>query len=95
MMEEALKSSVWVTSPEYSGWLLKKGFYWRKAWRKKWVAISGAELAYADNDPSDKGSNQKVKKCPITSAMVLVSDDIEGDPNGFAVHINDGKSPTW
>ena len=47
-MEEALKSSVWVISPEYSGWLHKKGFHWRKLWKKRWIAISGAELAYAD-----------------------------------------------
>jgi hypothetical protein len=22
-------------------------------------------------------------------------DDIDGNPNGFAIHINDGKSPVW
>jgi hypothetical protein len=26
-MDVALQSSVWVTSPEFSGWLIKKGFY--------------------------------------------------------------------
>ena len=29
-MDVALQSSVWVTSPEFSGWLLKRGFHVRK-----------------------------------------------------------------
>ena len=93
-MEEALKSSVWVTSPEYSGWLMKKGFHWRKLWKKRWVAISGAELAYADHEPT---ANDKVlvNRSPITASMVIDREDIDGNPNGFAVHINDGKSPVW
>jgi serine/threonine protein kinase len=96
-MEEALRTSVWLTSPEYSGWLMKRGFHWRKLWKKRWVAISGAELAYADSEPnpSDPGSKVVVKKCPITSAMIIDREDIDGNPNGFAVHINDGKSPPW
>jgi hypothetical protein len=28
-MDIALQSSVWVTSPEFSGWLLKRGFHVR------------------------------------------------------------------
>lgn len=31
----------------------------------------------------------------ITSATVIDRDDIDGHPHGFAIHVNDGVSPTW
>ena len=34
-METALENSVWVTSPEFAGWLVKRGFRWRKLWTKR------------------------------------------------------------
>ena len=47
------------------------------------------EIAYAEREPSPK-DKVEVKRCPITSNMVIDRDDIEGDPKGFAIHINDG-----
>jgi hypothetical protein len=29
-MDVALQSSVWVTSPEFAGWLMKRGFHVRE-----------------------------------------------------------------
>jgi hypothetical protein len=26
---------------------------------------------------------------------VVDRDDVDGNPNGFAIHINDGHTPTW
>ena len=39
-METALENSVWVTSPEFAGWLVKRGFRWRKLWTKRCVFTS-------------------------------------------------------
>ena len=49
-----------------------------------------AEIAYAESEPSPK-NKVEVKRCPITSKMVIDREDIDGDPNGFAIHINDGE----
>ena len=95
-MDVALKTSVWVTSPEYSGWLEKKGFHWRKLWKKRWVALHGAEIAYMDEEPTEKSNHTlKISKSPITSVTIIDREDIDGHPNGFAIHVNDGKSPSW
>jgi PH domain len=95
-MEEALASSVWITSPEYAGWLQKRGFAWRKLWRKRWVALHGSELAYMQDEPTvENSSTMTITKAQITSNSVIDREDLDGEPFGFAVHINDGKSPTW
>ncbi len=31
----------------------------------------------------------------ITAQSVIERDDVDGNPNGFTLHINDGKSPPW
>ena len=49
------------------------------------------EIAYAESEPSPK-NKVEVKRCPITSKMVIDREDIDGDPKGFAVHINDGSN---
>lgn len=95
-MQSALENSVWVVSPEYAGHLSKRGFHWRKLWKKRWVALHGSEIAYMEEEPSDENQDDLVvTKAVITSATVIESDDIDNNPHGFALHINDGKSPPW
>ena len=95
-MEVALQSSVWVTSPEFAGYLSKRGFHWRKLWKRRWVALHGAEIVYMDEEPTlENSASLNISKSQITSATVIDRDDIDGNPNGFAIHINDGNSPTW
>jgi serine/threonine protein kinase len=36
-----------------------------------------------------------ITKTQITTATVIDRDDLEGNPNGFAIHINDGHTPIW
>jgi len=95
-MDIALKSSVWVTSPEFAGWLKKRGFHWRKLWKNRWVALHGAEIVYMDKEPTlENSATMVMTKAKITSATIIEPDDIDGNELGFKVNINDGKSPTW
>ena len=95
-METALESSVYVTSPEFAGWLLKRGFHWRKLWKKRWVALHGAEIVYMEAEPTAENSTtMNITKAQITTSSIIEREDIDGDPNGFAIHINDGNSPPW
>jgi serine/threonine protein kinase len=96
-MDEAILSSVWITAPEFAGWLTKRGFAWRKLWRQKWVALHGAEVVYMDNEPTPSAYNHglKLTKAPLTASTKVDPEDLEGNPYGFAIHFNDGKSPVW
>jgi len=95
-MDTALQSSVYVSSPEFAGWLMKRGFHWRKLWKKRWVALHGAEIVYMEKEPTlENSSSMTITKAQITTATVIDRDDIDGNPNGFAIHVNDGHTPTW
>lgn len=95
-METALENSVWVISPEFAGYLIKRGFHWRKLWKRRWVALHGSEIAYMAEEPTaENKDNITITKAQITSATFVDREDIDGHPHGFAIHINDGKSPTW
>eukprot|EP00600_Ochromonadales_sp_CCMP1393_P010926 CAMPEP_0174996974 /NCGR_PEP_ID=MMETSP0005-20121125/696_1 /TAXON_ID=420556 /ORGANISM="Ochromonas sp., Strain CCMP1393" /LENGTH=1057 /DNA_ID=CAMNT_0016251449 /DNA_START=95 /DNA_END=3269 /DNA_ORIENTATION=- len=95
-MDDAIKSSVYVTSPEFAGYLDKKGFRWRKVWKKRWVALHGMEIVYMDKEPTSKNmSDINITKCQLTGASVVKEEDPDNDPTGFSIHINDGQSPTW
>ena len=95
-MDIALNSSIYVSSPEFAGWLYKKGFRWRKLWRKRWVALHGAEIVYMEKEPTlENSATLKFSKAQIISSTVIVNSDIDGDENGFAIQINDGNQPTW
>ena len=95
-MEAALRNSVWVTSPEFAGWLGKRGFHWRKLWKRRWIALHGAELVYMDKEPTlENSSSMTMTKAVISPATVISSEDVDGNNLGFVVHINDGKSPVW
>ena len=48
---QLLHNSVWVSSPDYAGWLEKKNTSWFggnsmlfNVWRKKWVILRGMEV---------------------------------------------------
>lgn len=95
-MDTAISNSVWVVSPEFSGFLLKRGFHWRKLWKKRWIALHGAEIAYMAEQPIPNAKEDlTLTKAQITSATIVDRDDVDGHPHGFAIHINDGTTPTW
>lgn len=49
-----------------------------------------------DQEPTlENSSNMTITKAQITTATVIDREDLEGNPNGFAIHINDGQTPTW
>ncbi len=89
-MDTALQSSVYVSSPEFAGWLVKRGFHvcsirisnifrkltcsyfsnifqkWRKLWKKRWVALHGAELVYMDKEPTlENSANMTITKAQV------------------------------
>ncbi len=69
---------------------------WRKLWKRRWVALHGAEIVYMDKEPTvENSSTMTITKAQITTATVIDRDDLDGNPNGFAIHINDGHTPTW
>ena len=69
-MDEALSSSVWVTSPEFAGWLLKRGFHWRKLWKKRWIALHGAEIVYMEKEPTVENSSGNTSQYIIISITI-------------------------
>eukprot|EP01036_Dinobryon_divergens_P038529 gene38529-50602_t len=87
-MDVAIQSSVYVLSPEYAGWLLKRGFHWRKLWRRRWVALHGAELVYmtAEPKPGLSLAATEITKVQITAATTISEYDVEGFEHGFAIH---------
>ena len=83
-MDTALRNSVWVSSPEYAGWLVKRGFHWRKLWKRRWVALHGAELVYMDKEPTlENGSSLNMTKVIITSSTAVEEKDVEGKGNNL------------
>mmetsp|Transcript_14996 Transcript_14996/g.24825 ORF Transcript_14996/g.24825 Transcript_14996/m.24825 type:complete len:1019 (-) Transcript_14996:236-3292(-) len=95
------ESSVYIVSPEFSGYLLKKGFYWRKLWKRKWVVLHGDEISYMDEKPTKETAKTiQITKARISIKSVIDTEDLEDDPNGFAILINDDEngsdaSPPW
>jgi hypothetical protein len=61
------------------------------------VALHGAEIVYMDREPTnvENGESITITKAQITTSSVIEREDLDGDPNGFAIHINDGHSPPW
>ena len=49
-----------------------------------------------DEEPTASNmSSLNIQKANIISSTVIDRDDLDGNPNGFAIHINDGVSPVW
>lgn len=40
------KSGLFIVSPEFGGYLSKRGFYWRKQWKKRWVNLLFPLISY-------------------------------------------------
>lgn len=75
---------------------MKRGFHWRKLWKRRWVALHGAEIVYMEKEPTvENSATMTITKAKISTATVVDRDDIDGNPNGFAIHVNDGTTPTW
>ena len=52
------------------------------------MALHGAEIVYMDKEPSlEDAANMTVTKAQINSSTVIDRDDIDGNPNGFAIHV--------
>ena len=80
-METALENSVWVISPEFAGYLIKRGFHWRKLWKRRWVALHGSEIAYMAEEPNSENKDTiTITKAQITSATFVDREDIDGHP---------------
>lgn len=98
------QQNIFIVSPEFGGYLMKRGFYWRKLWKKRWVILHGAEIAYMDKKPENISNikDMNISTAQITSQTQIDSEDLDDDPNGFALMINDyhpgttePKTPTW
>ncbi|KAJ1442069.1 kinase-like domain-containing protein, partial [Ochromonadaceae sp. CCMP2298] len=87
-MEAALQSSVYVTSPEFAGWLQKRGFRWRKLWRRRWVALHGAEIVYMEPTVENNAS-LTITKAQITTSTLIAEDPL--DPCGFTIQAEGGS----
>jgi serine/threonine protein kinase len=95
--------NVFIVSPEFGGNLSKRGFYWRKLWKMRWVVLHGTEIAYMDKKPENMNlKDLNVSSAQITPKTRIDSEDLDDDPNGFALIINDflpgtqePKTPTW
>lgn len=78
---ELLQHSVWVSSPEYAGWLQKRSNHWllskacewaHKDWPKKWVSLHGLELVYMDCEPTlENISKIKIRKFLISGNTAI------------------------
>lgn len=45
------REELWVKAPEMQGWILKRGFSWRKKWTRRWVVLQNREIAYYEKRP--------------------------------------------
>ena len=43
----------------------------------------------------ENSATMNITKAQITTATVIDREDLDGNANGFAIHINDGHTPTW
>lgn len=68
------------------------------------VVLHGAEIAYMDKKPENTSSMKdiNISTAQITPQTKIDSEDLDDDPNGFALLINDylpgtteSKTPTW
>ena len=46
-------------------------------------------------EPTVDNPSMPMTKAQITSATVIDREDLEGHEFGFAIHVNDGRTPTW
>lgn len=87
---------MWVRSPDFAGWLVKKGFRWRKLWKKRWVVLDGRDIAYMSDHPDNEHDMEslQVSRIELQEDMAVNAEDIEGHPFGFILHPG-GASEPW
>lgn len=102
-----VNSSMWVTTPEYAGWVLKLSSGWlarspfrQKAWKKKWVSLSGTELLCMDQEPGVENiikDEYNIRRAAITGSTIVKEDDMDSmvEGFGFCVAFNDESCPDW
>eukprot|EP01040_Poterioochromonas_malhamensis_P000194 gene195-202_t len=100
---EVLQNSLWISSPEYAGWLLKRSSNWfvnkslllrGHAWARKWVSLHGTELVYMDKEPTlDNMRRIKVRRAQITASTAITNDETE--PTQFYINFNIEHTPEW
>eukprot|EP01031_Cornospumella_fuschlensis_P025003 gene25003-30203_t len=95
-MEDAIQSSVYVSTPDFSGWLWKRGFHWRKLWKRRWIALHGVEVVYMDKEPTPENLGSiSVSKAKIIETSEVLDSDPENNPLGFSLALNDGSGLVW
>lgn len=99
-------NSMWISTPEYAGWLLKRTSGWlarspfrNQAWKKKWVSLFGTELLCLDHEP-DEGHIQKgdvIRRAVIASNTAVKEDDSDSvvEGHGFCIAFNLDSCPDW
>jgi serine/threonine protein kinase len=101
---DILQNSLWISSPEWSGWLTKRSSNWfvskslllkgRYAWQRKWVSLHGTELVYMDKEPTVENMKHiNIRRSQITATTVVVGDDHE--TTGFTIFFNVEHMPEW
>jgi hypothetical protein len=46
--------------------LFEKLFQWRKLWKRRWVALHGAEIVYMEKEPTlENSSNMTITKAQV------------------------------
>ena len=68
------RDELWVRAPEFEGWLLKRGFAWRKAWVRRWVVLQNRELAYYEKEPPRDAYGQPLASVEPRGAVTLQRD---------------------
>jgi serine/threonine protein kinase len=102
---DILQNSLWISSPEYAGWLFKRSENWfRKhslllrnhVWQKKWVSLHGTELVYMDKEPiAENMKNIKIRRSQISGTTIVAGDENNGEAAGFTVHFQVEHTPDW
>ncbi len=94
---EAVENSLWISSPEYGGWLLKGSSNWLikktsilrdHSWVRKWASLYGTELLCLEMDPTLENMkvNSKVLRAKISGSTSIESDEV--DPLQFIITFN-------
>lgn len=105
---DLLQSSVWISSPEFAGWLEKKSSNWivnhsvllrntSMLWTSKWVALHGTELVYMDKEPTlENLTDINIRRARITSSAIIEDFDKDGTDNcGFSIQPDGNKEMVW
>jgi hypothetical protein len=68
------RDELWVKAPEFEGWLLKRGFAWRKAWVRRWVVLQNREVTYYEKEPARDAYGSPLASVEPRGAVTLQRD---------------------